>query len=339
MPPKPHLSISINCWQLGNPPPVEKGGWRETLLSPKSEDGFSVAAESSPGSQRSYGMNTEILPDVAQPHPPEDQTDSQMDTYPSSDEDDFDGDESSSPQSKCSYSMDSTLLLEGLDDFGMTAVPFHAAQGEGTDLALLLDVTLGIDALLLPGTFPQAAEPGEQIYNPLAAQEEDIGMGAPLCTNVDESAGSPSAAGKDARVDKLTGNPSAEVWKWGERPSHPSALEMQEHQAGTSLQLPQDALENDTELVQDNGFTPVFMTSLLLRDEMRRLHHIDNEIQQLYDDKLKLIAVVNRIVTSLECGVITTHFAVNKCLLQKFIIADVLTKSFGERSVALNSMV
>ncbi|KAF8262973.1 hypothetical protein EI94DRAFT_1704352 [Lactarius quietus] len=234
-------------------------------------------------------MNTEILPDVAQLHPPEDQTDSQMDAYPSSNEDDFDGDESPSPQSKCSYGMDSTLLPEGLDDFGMTAVPFHGAQ----------------DALPLPGTFPRAAEPREQIYNPLAAQEEDIGMGAPLPTDVDESAGSPSAAGKDARIDKPTGDPLAEgnaVWKWGERPPHPYALEMQEHQAGTSLQSHQDALENDTDLVQDNGFTPVFVTSLLLCDEMRRLHRINNEIQQLYDDGLKLIAVVNRIISDLDDG-------------------------------------
>ncbi|KAF8265469.1 hypothetical protein EI94DRAFT_1804318 [Lactarius quietus] len=250
MPPKLHLSISINRWQLGNPPPVEKGGWRETLLSPKSEDGFSMAAESSLGSQHSYGMNTEILPDVAQLHPPEDQTDSQMDTYPSSDEGDFDGDESPLPQSKCSYGMDSTLLPEGLDNFGMTAVPFHAAQGEGTDLALPLDVTLGIDMLPLPGTFPWAAEPGEQIYTPSAAQEEDVGMGVHLCIPMLMSRLGALQQQADARIDKPTGDPSAEgIWKWGERPLHPYALEMQEHQAGTSLQSHQDALENDTELV------------------------------------------------------------------------------------------
>ncbi|KAF8262955.1 hypothetical protein EI94DRAFT_1704376 [Lactarius quietus] len=240
------------------------------------------------GNQCSYGMNMEILSDVAQPHPPEDQTDSQMDANPSSDKDNFDGDKSPLPQSKCSYGMDSTLLPEGLDDFGMTAVPFHGSQ----------------DALLLPGTFPQAAKPGEQVYNPLAAQEEDVGMGTPLCTDVDESAGSPSA-GKDARVDKPTGNPLAEgnaVWKWGECPLHPYALETQENQAGTSLQSHQDALENDTELMQDNGFTPVFVTSLLLHNEMQRLHRINNEIQQLYDDRLKLIAVVNRIVSDLDDG-------------------------------------
>ncbi|KAF8257950.1 hypothetical protein EI94DRAFT_1816428 [Lactarius quietus] len=211
MPPKPPLSISINHHQLRNPPPPEKGGWRETQLSPESEDGFTFAAESSPGSQHSYGMNVEILPedlndlDVALPHPPEDQTDSRMDAYPSSDEDDIDGDESPSPQSKCSYGMDSTHLPEGLDNFGLTAVPFHGVQGEGTELALPLDVTLGIDALPLPGAsefevadFPRATKPGEQFS--LAAQEEEVGMDVPLQTDVDESAGSPSAASKDTKV-------------------------------------------------------------------------------------------------------------------------------------------
>ncbi|KAF8274720.1 hypothetical protein EI94DRAFT_1794021 [Lactarius quietus] len=221
MPPKPPLSISINHRQLGNPPLPEKGGWRETQLSPKSEDGFTFTAESSPGSQHSYGMNMEILPedldelDVALLHPPEEQTDSRMDAYPSSDEDNIDGDESPLPQSKCRYGMDSTHLPEGLDDFGLTAVPFHGVQGEGTELALPLDVTLGIDVLPLPGAsefevadFPWATEPGEQFTS--AAQEEDIGMDAPLQTDVDESVGSPLAASKDTRVDEPTGTPSAE---------------------------------------------------------------------------------------------------------------------------------
>ncbi|KAF8260480.1 hypothetical protein EI94DRAFT_1706259 [Lactarius quietus] len=46
-----------------------------------------------------------------------------------------------------------------------------------------------------------------------------------------------------------------------------------------------------------NGFTAVFTASLMLRDKMRRLHHIDNEERQLYDAGLNLIVAVNRIVT------------------------------------------
>ncbi|KAF8260013.1 hypothetical protein EI94DRAFT_1706617 [Lactarius quietus] len=313
MTPKPPLSISINRCQLRNPPPPEKGGWRETQLSPESEDGFTFTAKSSLGSQHSYGMNTEILPedlddlDVALLHPPEYQTDN---------EDDIDGDESPSPQSKCSYSMDSTHLPEGLDDFGLTAVPFHGVQ----------------DALLLPGAsefeladFPWATEPGEQFS--LAAQEEDIGMDVPLRTDVDESAGSPSAASrlmnrlvplqqKVASVMFTNCNDSNfvdAVWKWGECPLYPYGLEMQECQAGTSIQSHQDTHENATELhsktlticparVQDDGFTLIFTTSLMLHDEMRRLHGIDNEIRQHYDNGLNLIAVVNGMVKVIGSG-------------------------------------
>ncbi|KAF8272277.1 hypothetical protein EI94DRAFT_1697617 [Lactarius quietus] len=187
-----------------------------------------------------------------------------MDAYPSSDEDDIDGDESPSSQSKSSYGMDSTHLPEGLDDFGLTAVPFHGVQGEGTELALPLDVTLRIDVLLLLGAsefevadFPWATEPGEQFTS--AAQEEDVGMDD-LCELMLMSRGSPLAASKDTRVDELTGTPLAE----GSKPH-----------------------------VQDDGFTPIFTTSLMLHDKMQRLHRIDNEIRQLYDNGLNLIAVVN----------------------------------------------
>ncbi|KAF8261032.1 hypothetical protein EI94DRAFT_1705854 [Lactarius quietus] len=47
-------------------------------------------------------------------------------------------------------------------------------------------------------------------------------------------------------------------------------------------------------------FTMVFMASLMLCNEMRRLHHINNEERQLYDARLNLIVAANRIVIMKE---------------------------------------
>jgi hypothetical protein len=128
--------------------------------------------------------------------------------------------------------MDSTLLPEDLDDFGTTTASFHGVQGEGTELALQLNVMLGIGTLL-PGAsemdiedFPQATKPGEQFINPSVAHEEGVGMYETLRTDVDDLAGSPLAADsespfsdgmasltlaaqEDAMAYELTGNPLA----------------------------------------------------------------------------------------------------------------------------------
>ena len=124
---------------------------RDSSMSPESEDSFSLAGEDSPGSQHSFGIDEEILP--------EDQADQEADSImdvPASpdDQDDFgieadlsSEDGSTSAQSQYSFGISSMPLSEPQDDQELPAARILTVQDEETELPLpQLAATLGVGA-------------------------------------------------------------------------------------------------------------------------------------------------------------------------------------------------
>ncbi|KAF8262441.1 hypothetical protein EI94DRAFT_1704759 [Lactarius quietus] len=83
-----------------------------------------------------------------------------------------------------------------------------------------------------------------------------------------------------------------------------------------------------------NGFTTVFTASLMLCDEMRRLHHINNEERQLYDAGLNLIVAVNRIVRFQKIDLHSIHVQSFKAMSQKEYCGTVIAMSVMKENSA-----
>lgn len=110
--------------------------------SPESEDSFSLAAEPSPGSQRSFSMDAESNDDVGVPPTPEVGEDVELESSasehaygidqspPRQTQDDCSMDGSPSPQSsQYSYGIESTPLPDDLEDLMLARVLASAAPG------------------------------------------------------------------------------------------------------------------------------------------------------------------------------------------------------------------
>ena len=142
---------------------------RDSPMSAESEeDGFSQTAEDSPGSQYSFGINAEPLP--------EDQDGYSMDVPPSpddlqTDEDMLSADGSTSPQSQYSFSINSMCLPEPQDDRVLPAACIPGVQDEETEL---------LPAAYIPGVQDEETElPPAQVaeecdVSALPVQMEDL---------------------------------------------------------------------------------------------------------------------------------------------------------------------
>ena len=58
--PKLCPSLSVNTWQHRVCQPAKKDLWRNSSLSPESEEGLHMAADDSPSSHQSFGTNAEL---------------------------------------------------------------------------------------------------------------------------------------------------------------------------------------------------------------------------------------------------------------------------------------
>lgn len=191
--------------------PVENRDlWRDTPLSPESEDSFSMAGEPSP---QSYGMDAEPSPE-GQDDPAmaillasADQDDFGMDADLSS-EGQHCMDDSPSPQSQYSYGMDSVPLPECLDDFGMAPLPIPGVQDRATEPTLLqVDLDPGMEVLVpLPGAakfgvpdIPQPTVPEDHVGD-LLVTKDNLGMDFSQATEVEEHHGDSSAAPGESHI-------------------------------------------------------------------------------------------------------------------------------------------
>jgi hypothetical protein len=153
-------------------PRLQVGHGRAIALSPESEDTFSLAAEPSPGGQRSFSVNAEPNEDMGiQPTPEvaDVELESSMSEQsfglgqsspPQTQDDDHSMHGSPSPQSsQYSFGIESTPLPEDLEELMLSQVLFSAsAAAEGR-------VVLREDAPMLPGASGVVGSPAKEHTN------------------------------------------------------------------------------------------------------------------------------------------------------------------------------
>ncbi|KAF8257570.1 hypothetical protein EI94DRAFT_1708848 [Lactarius quietus] len=246
-----------------------------------------MAAKTSLQSQHSFSMDVGPLEggpsDLGMdlPPSPEDQISAgSNEDWSFDDKSDFGMDNSPLPQTQHSFGIDSLSLPEDDGHLGGSGRYFPNVHVHQTEHApSQLDVTLRKEAEphLGPHQFdivdvPQPTRPCEHFRRLLEVQKK-IRVDFPQPTETEQPTGEALAA-------------CGEFWKWAEPAPSSFGMGPQEPPESATAPVHQEVHGDTLEPQQDDGITPAFRSILLLHDEMKRLHHVENWLIDIYERDL-----------------------------------------------------